>query len=330
MLVLACPDKFRGTLSASEAAAAIAVAVESRGGRCVQRPLADGGEGTLEALGGANRTDEVTGPLGEAVSAGWRFEDGVAVIEAAQACGLALLGGAESNDPIRASTIGVGELLAAAVRAGARRVLVGVGGSATTDGGSGAVAALRGVSLDGVEVLVCCDVRTPFTRAAEVFAPQKGADSDQVAELTERLRAIRDEIRTGTGLDLDELPGSGAAGGLAGGLATLGARLVGGLGAVAEQVGLDAAIASADLVVTGEGLLDRTSLDGKVVGGVIARAEAARREVLVVCGSAQVDPGVPVLDLVARFGRYRAWADAAGCVTEAVSAVLEQAAGEER
>ena len=328
--MLACPDKFRGTLSASDAAAAIAAAVVSRGGRCVQRPLADGGEGTLEALGGANRAADVTGPLGEPVRAAWRLDGAGAVIEAAQACGLTLAGGAEANDPVAATTRGVGELLVAAVGAGAGRVLLGVGGSASTDGGAGALAAVRDarVSLAGVEVSVCCDVRTPFTQAAEVFGPQKGADDDQVAELTERLRRLRAEVLAQSGLDLDALPGSGAAGGLAGGLATLGARLVPGFDAIADRVGLDAHIAAAHLVVTGEGRLDRTSLEGKVVGGVISRARAAHRDVLVVCGTAQVDPrvtGVSVLDLVARFGRSRAWAEPAECVTAAVSAALEQA-----
>jgi glycerate 2-kinase len=328
VLVLACPDKFRGTLSAAEAAEAIASAVESLGGRCVRRPLADGGEGTLDALGGANRVDDVTGPLGDTVHAPWRFEEGAAVIEAAQACGLVLAGGSQRNDPMRAATRGVGELVVAAVRTGVRRILLGVGGSASTDGGAGAVEAIRdaGVDLDAVELTVCCDVRTPFTAAAEGFAPQKGADERQVAELTRRLRRMRDEVLAESGVDLDAVPGSGAAGGLAGGLVTVGARLVPGFDAIADHVGLEAYIRRADLVVTGEGRLDRTSLDGKVVGGVLGRTRTAGRRTLIVCGTAEVDPGVAVLDLVERFGRSRAWSDAAACVTTAVSDALRQGA----
>jgi glycerate kinase len=328
VLVLACPDKFRGTLTAAEAAEAIAVAVEAQGGRCVRRPLADGGEGTLDALGGANRVSDVTGPLGATVSAGWRLENGAAVIEAAQACGLSLAGGARGNDPMAATTRVVGELVVAAVRAGAHRILLGVGGSATTDGGVAAVDAIRdtGIDLGAVRFSVCCDVRTPFTRAAEVFAPQKGADERQVAELTTRLARLREDVLAASGVDLDALPGSGAAGGLAGGLVTVGARLVPGFDAIADHVGLDASLAHADLVITGEGRLDRTSLDGKVVGGVLGRARAAARPALVVCGAAEVDPGVPDLDLVQRFGRSRAWSETAACVTASVSAVLREGA----
>lgn len=329
MRLLACPDKFRGSASAPEVAAGIAAAAEASGWACTQFPLADGGEGTLDAFGGPNRETEVTGPLGAPVRAHWRLDGELAVVEAAQACGLVLAGGAERNDPVGATTRGVGELVAAAARAGAREVLLGVGGSATTDGGAGAVAALRDAGVQpglDLEVTVCCDVRTPFTRAAAVFAPQKGATAEQIRDLTERLQSIRADVLAATGLDLDQLPGSGAAGGLAGGLAALGARLVPGLDAIADHAGLDAAIADADLVVTGEGRLDATSLDGKVVGGVISRCGAAGVPVLVVCGTADVDPGVPVLDLTARFGTERSWRDTVTCVVEGVTVHLAERA----
>ncbi len=142
MRVLAAPDKFRGTLTASEAAAAIAAGAARAGWEATRLPLADGGEGTLDVLGGGNRSTVVTGPLGAPVEAAWRLDDGVALIEAAQACGLSLAGGAEGNDPLRATSRGVGELIAAAVAAGAERVVVTVGGVASTDGGVGAVEAL--------------------------------------------------------------------------------------------------------------------------------------------------------------------------------------------
>src|SRR5205823_3062176 len=146
-------------------------------------PLADGGEGTLDALGGANRLSRVTGPLGEPVEAEWRLGHGDAVIEMARASGLTLAGGRERNDPLAATARGTGELIAAAIAAGAERILVAVGGSATTDGGLGAVEAL-GWEPFRTEVEVACDVRTPFLEAARVFGPQKGADPAQVEELT--------------------------------------------------------------------------------------------------------------------------------------------------
>ena len=195
------PDKFSGTLSAREAAAAIAVGAERAGWEAIELPLADGGEGTLDVLGGANRTTVVTGPLGEPVEAAWRLEDGVALIEAAQACGLTLAGGAERNDPLGATSRGVGELITAAIAAGAERVVVAVGGVASTDGGVGAVDALGGRLAVPVEV--ACDVSARFLDAADVFAPQKGATPEQVAVLRERLAR----------LDVPDQPGAGAAGG---------------------------------------------------------------------------------------------------------------------
>lgn len=174
MLVVATPDKFRGTATATEVAAAIGRAAAGAGWACDEVPLADGGEGTLEALGGPNRTSRVTGPLGEPVEAAWRLDGRTAVIEMARASGLELVGGPAGNDPVAASTTGTGELIVAAVESGATRVIVGVGGSATTDGG---VAALRVLSalahMRSAELVVACDVRTAFLDAAEVFAPQK-------------------------------------------------------------------------------------------------------------------------------------------------------------
>jgi glycerate 2-kinase len=234
-------------------------------------PLADGGEGTLDALvaarGGAIRRAPVTGPLGDPVEAEWALlPEGTAVVEMARASGLQLVAG--RNDPLRASTRGAGELIAAAARAGARRVIVGVGGSATTDGGLGAVDAL-GWSLAGVEVTVACDVGTGFFDAATVYAPQKGATAAQVSLLTRRLRRLAEEYERRTGVDVTEFEGSGAAGGLAGGLAAIGATLEPGFEVVAHAAGLEDALGDVELVVTGEGKLDRTSFEGKVVGGVL-------------------------------------------------------------
>jgi glycerate 2-kinase len=328
VIVVAAPDKFRGSAAADVVVAAIAAAAEEQQATCRRVAMADGGEGTLDALGGANRSTVVAGPLGEPVEAPWRLDPaGTAVIESARACGLALLGG-RPNDPIAATTRGVGELVVAAVRAGAHKVIIGLGGSATSDGGAGAAEAIAasGVALEGVELVVCCDVTTPFTDAATVFAPQKGATPEQVRELTARLEQRRRDILAATGIDLDAVPGSGAAGGLAGGLAALGAELVPGFDAIAVLVGLDDALTGADLVVTGEGRVDATSLRGKVVGGVLDRAHARGVPVLVVAG--QVDAGidfgreVDAVDLSATFGADRSYHHTAECVRLAVAAHL--------
>ena len=233
--VLAAPDKFRGTASAAEIAAAVAEAAAAVSVSCDAAPMADGGEGTLDALGGPNRTSVVTGPLGEPVTAPWRLSRGVAVIEMALASGLALAGGATGNDPVNATTAGTGELIAEAVTAGARRVLVAVGGSATTDGGLGAVQALPSPArMSGVEMVVACDVRTAFVDAAAVFGPQKGASPPQVELLTRRLRTLTEMYARAFGVDVAAMPGAGAAGGLAGGLAVRGASLVDGFEVVAH------------------------------------------------------------------------------------------------
>jgi glycerate kinase len=319
--IVAAPDKFRGSATAREVADAVAEAVA--GDECLRVPLADGGEGTLDVLGGGNRVSTVPGPLGRPVRARWRLDASCAVIESAQACGLLLAGGAEQNDPVAATTRGVGELVAAAVGEGAHHVLLGVGGSATTDGGAGALAALAATDLSGVDLRVCCDVTTRFTEAARVFAPQKGASAEQVRRLTARLRELRVRYRRQFGIDVDDVPGSGAAGGLAGGLLAVGARLVPGFDAVADRLGLDAALAGADLVVTGEGRLDGTSLAGKVVGGVLRRSAAAAVPVLVLAGTVDAEvvlpSGVAVVDLTRTFGPERSWRDLPGCVREAVT-----------
>ena len=210
--VVAAPDKFRGTATAPQVAAAIARAATRAGWDCDEVPLADGGEGTLDALGGANRTTVVTGPLGDSVRAGWRLANRIAVIEMAQASGLDLVGGAEGNDPIAASTYGTGELIAAALDAGARRIIVGVGGSATTDGGLGALRAIYPLPrLRGLEFMVACDVRTAFLDAATVFAEQKGASSAQVKLLRRRLERLAQVYRDEHGVDVLALAGAGAA-----------------------------------------------------------------------------------------------------------------------
>jgi glycerate kinase len=243
----------------------------------------------------------------------------------ARASGLLLAGGPEANDPMRATTAGTGELIAAAIAAGARRIVVGLGGSATTDGGQGALAALEPHSrLAGIELLVACDVTTAFVDAAVEFGPQKGATPAQVALLRRRLERLAIDYRDRTGTDVRALPGAGAAGGLAGGLATVGARLVPGFDLVADLLGLADRMIGADLVVTGEGALDEWSFQGKAVGGVVELAADAGVEVLVVAGEVFGEWPVEVVALVDRFGRERAMQDAAGCVAEVVAGRLSR------
>lgn len=330
MRVVAAPDTFRGTAAAAEVAAAVGRAARAFGWECDEVPMADGGEGTLAVLGGPNRTTLVTGPLGDAVEAPWRLRRGTAVIESALASGLLLVGGAEGNDAISASTYGTGELIGAAVEQGARRVIIGMGGSATTDGGLGALRALHPPQrIRGVEMVVAADVRTRFVDAAEVFAPQKGATSAQVELLRRRLERLAQVYAEDHGVDVTVLDGGGAAGGLAGGLAAVGADIVAGFDLVADEVDLDERIEGADLVVTGEGFVDAQSFEGKVVGGVAELAAGLGVPVLVVAG--QVFDGIEgrldAESLVARVGDERARSDTVAAVEEVVGERLARLTG---
>jgi glycerate 2-kinase len=325
--LVAAPDKFRGTATAAEVAEAIGRAASASGWDCDAVPVADGGEGTLEVLGGPNRTTRVTGPLGAPVDAAWRLEGRLAVIEMARASGLSLAGGAPGNHPLDATTFGTGELIVAALEAGARRIVVGVGGSATTDGGLGALRAIGSKArLHAASVIVACDVEITFVAAATEFAGQKGATAAQVRLLERRLESLADTYASDYGVDVRDLPGSGAAGGLAGGLAALGAQLVPGFDVVAEHVGLEDRLEHADRVVTGEGFLDAQSFRGKAVGGVLDVARAAGVGALVVAGEVDsgvdVPPGVTVVSLVDEVGRDRAMQSTAAVVEEVVTRYL--------
>jgi glycerate kinase len=296
MTVLCCPDKFRGSLSALEAAAAMCRGVKRAGYEARPLPLADGGEGTLDAILGSREgtlhSTRVTGPDGRIVDAHWaELADGTGIVEMARASGLALVG---RNDPLTATTYGTGELIAAVIAHGCRRVIVGVGGSATTDGGLGALDAL-GWTLHGIDIEVACDVTTTFLDAPAAFGPQKGASPADVAVLEERLRALARRYDELHGVDVVDLPGSGAAGGLAGGLAALGARIVNGFDVVATATGFDAAIAGSTAVLTGEGKVDASTLTGKVVARVLGAARAAGLPAGVIAGviARTVDLDVP-------------------------------------
>ena len=269
----------------------------------------------------------------------WRFLDTgafsalpTAVLEMAKASGLALVGGAAGNDALAASTRGTGELIRAALDGGARRIIIGLGGSATTDGGLGAVDEVGDdPRLRNVELLAACDVTTAFVDAASVFGPQKGATADDVATLTRRLETVAEHYRERFSLDVTDLVGAGAAGGLGGGLAALGATLRSGFDLVADLLGLDEAIARADLVLTGEGRLDATSFAGKVVGKVAERTEP-RTPICCVVGVATEDaremvPRMTILSLVERYGPDRAMHETVQLVEEIFSSFLQHWTG---
>ena len=326
MRVLAAVDKFKGTATAAQVAAAIGHACWELGHECVERPVADGGEGTLEALGGANRTSTVTGPLGDAVRAEWRFHRGTAVIEMARASGLTLVGGAKGNDAMAATTTGTGELIDQALDLGAKKIVVCLGGSATTDGGLGAVRAITAPHrLRGVQLLVACDVQTLFADAAPVFGPQKGASPAQVDMLRGRLERLAQMYEEQYGIDVRHIPGTGAAGGLAGGLVALGGKLLPGFDLVADELDLHDHIAAADVVVTGEGYLDEQSFDGKVIGGVQALCAAAGKPVGAVVGDSapEVRDRIVHRSLTTEYGLERAMNEPLWCVEHAAVSLLQ-------
>lgn len=270
MRALLCPASLKGVLSARAAAAALAAGVRAAGAEAVELPVADGGEGTGDALyaalGGEWREALVSDPLGRPASARWLLlPDGRGVVEAATAIGLPLLT-ADERDPLRASSRGLGELVLAAVRAGAGSLVVGLGGSATVDGGSGLREVLRELP---VPTTVLCDVRTRLADAARLYGPQKGASAADVSILEERLAAMPELA------PYAELEGAGAAGGLGAAFAALGATLVPGAPMVLDLVRFDERLAESDLVVSGEGQVDGTTAEGKAPVVVASRCAAA-------------------------------------------------------
>lgn len=293
--VLVAPDSFKGTHSAARVAAAIARGLRAGGREAVELPIADGGEGTLDvlfgALGGELREAAVTDPLGRPIDASFALlPDGeTAIVEAARASGLGLIVEAD-RDAEAASTRGTGELIAAAVEAGATKVLVTVGGSATTDGGDGAIGALREAGVlggDPPSIEVLCDVRTPWQDAPSVFAPQKGADPAAVKQLERRL----DDLASRAPRDPRGVPMSGAAGGLSGGLwAWCSATLVPGAARVLDAVGFDEALDACAFAITGEGRLDRQTLQGKAAGEVATRCRQGGVGCHAIVGGVALEP----------------------------------------
>jgi len=299
--VLVAPDSFKGTFRAPQVAAAIGRGLERTGFPADLAPAADGGDGTLEvlllALGGETAACECHDPLGRPMTAGFGLlSDGDgAIVEMASASGLSLVP-EDERDAEAASTYGTGELIMAAVDAGAQVVFVSVGGSATTDGGAGALQAIEDAGgLRGAKLVVLSDVRTPFEHAATVYGPQKGADPAAVKRLTRRLNTLAD----GFARDPRSQPMTGAAGGLAGGLwAQLGAELVPGAPFVLDALGFDARLREARAVVTGEGRIDEQTLQGKIAGEVATRSRQRGVPCSAIVGRSALDRfGRRLLDL---------------------------------
>jgi len=255
MRAIAAPASLKEVLSAVAAAEALAAGLRAGGAEAIERPVADGGDGTLDVLGGSLRDVEVTAPLGDRVRARWALRgDGTAIVESAEALGFQTV---RELDPMRASSRGLGELILAAA-AEAESLLVCLGGTVTVDGGSGMREVLDELPL---RTRVACDVRSPLLDAVYVFAKQKGAADGQLDELAERLRGLPD------------VPGAGAAGGLGGAFAALGAELLPGAPLVLDEIGFDPR--GFDLVVTGEGAVDETTWAGKAPGEVVRRCREA-------------------------------------------------------
>jgi glycerate kinase len=354
MRVLIAPDKFRGTLTARQAAEAIATGWRrSRPDDELDlAPMADGGEGTttalVDALGGDVVSVQTTGPRGDRIEAPFGVAESangrVAIVESSAASGLAVLSPSR-RDPRRTTTRGTGELIRAALDRAPERLIVGLGGSATNDGGAGMAQALGvrltdaegreldpgGAALSGLaridatgldprmRRLVCVaasDVDNPLTGpngATTVYAAQKGASPEDIWPLDRALGHLAAIVERDLGVDLRDEPGAGAAGGLGFGMmAFLGARLRSGVEVVSEALGLPSRMAAADLAITGEGHLDEQSIRGKVPAGVLQLARELSIPALVVCGEAT--PGLPlgvlVVSMVERFGADTALGDA--------------------
>ncbi|WP_204764011.1 glycerate kinase family protein [Lentzea nigeriaca] len=319
--VLIAPDKFKGSLSAPRVAAAVARGLREAAPDVDVRllPVADGGDGTVDAAVAAGFVKVgrwVSGPVGKPVPASFAVRGTTAVVEVASAAGLTLL---DAPAPLDATSHGVGELLKAALDVGCTTIVLGLGGSACTDGGAGMLEALGGTSFDGVDLVLASDVDNPLlgpSGAAAVYGPQKGASPDQVEILEARLEAFARRI----GFDHAERPGAGAAGGIGfAALAALGARFRPGIEVVLELVGFADAVADASLVITGEGSLDAQTRHGKAPFGVVKASGDV--PVVAVAGQCSVEPGE--LGLKAAYALLDVEPDITRCMARAESLLTE-------
>ncbi len=329
--VVAAFDKFRGTATSGQLGEAAARAARHQHREVDVIALSDGGEGFLDAFAGEDVAIAVPGPLGETVTARVRLHEGVdglvGVIESADVVGRHLLTAPTRGEALVASSAGLGRLLLEGARLGVTALVVGCGGSATSDAGLGCYQVLRAAGGLSVPVTAACDVTARFFDARR-YAAQKGVADSDLARVDERLAMARDLFLDEHGVDVASLERTGAAGGIAGALYALGATLVSGFELVAREVSLATRLAGASLVVTGEGRLDEGTLEGKVVAGV---ADLTSTDLLVVCGSLDLDaaatfaarhPHARLVSLAERFGENRAIADAPGCVETLVAELL--------
>ncbi len=338
--VLIAPDCFGETLTAVQAAAAISTGWHrSRPhDRLAIAPQSDGGPGFVAVLASALGTVQqvrVSGPLDDPVDAEWVWDAAskTAYLECAQACGLGVLGEPPSSrTALLAHSMGVGQLVAAALAAGAQRIVIGLGGSACTDGGRGMIDELGGLAagrrrLTGIELVAACDVEYPLLGpwgSARVFGPQKGADAATVAVLESRLAAWATELDAAAGWEASAASGAGAAGGIGAAVLALGGAIESGSEIVARHTGLEAALADTDVLVTGEGHFDQQSLHGKVVGSLAAAARARELPLLVLAGQISLDePALRSAGVLAA----RAIADYAGSVRLALIDAANQLIG---
>lgn len=319
MKIIVMPDSFKGTLSSVEVCRIIKENLH--GHQVTAIPIADGGEGTLDCFRYFNETTtvklEVKGPLFENIEAEYVISGETAIIEMAAAAGFSLV--PDGTTPMDTTTFGVGQIISDALDRGCRKIILGLGGSSTNDCGAGMAAALgvefydakgkyfvpTGRNLGNVaaikmkkvhqrladtDVQVMCDVKNPLygnSGAAFIFAPQKGASDEEVVHLNNQLQVFAERIREDIGIDVSDIPGGGAAGGMgAGAVAFIGGKLVSGIEVVMDMAGFDGLLEVNDLVITGEGSFDKQSLDGKVVSGICSRARSKGVPVVIVAGRA--------------------------------------------
>lgn len=290
-MILVAPDSFKGTYTAAEVAAHIANGIRSAGGTAQEMPVADGGEGTFDVIFQGLQAQPLTvstvGPWGDETKAVIGLsQNGTAIVELASASGLNMPT-RQTRDPLAASTYGTGVLIAEAARHGARQILIAAGGSATTDGGAGAITAIEEAGgLHGAQLVVLSDVTTRFSEAAQVFGPQKGADPGTVQLLTQRLERLAETLKR----DPRNVDRSGAAGGFAGGMwAQYEASLVSGADYILDILDAEAHIAASEAVIVGEGRLDSQTGQGKIISGILARSRGV--PVYAVVGSVHEDLG---------------------------------------
>lgn len=312
MKILIAPDKFRGTMTSQQFIDAVSEIIGARH-ELLKFVVSDGGDGLIEALKSEEVALNVHDALMRPTQASFGYVgNGDAVVEMARASGLSLVGGIAGNDPMQATTFGTGELMRAAILSGATRIIVGCGGSATTDGGLGALEALGdAIFSSGVTFIALSDVRIKFKDAAREFGPQKGASAEQVLLLEQRLIEIANGYAKRYGRDPSDVVGSGAAGGLAGMIYAIGGEILDGFDFVSKAIGLEESLQVCDAVITGEGKLDLQSLNGKVVGSLIDLAKSYKKRILVVCGTYEADDlevfqseYVKVVSLSHRFGQW--------------------------